>query len=283
MFDLAILERTAAPPVPGEDEPGVDVWRDLGGAVCAVGFTRDGRHWMDVPGVASYAFGAGSRTVDAMPHSGGRPDLVREAFERTVLPIVLQALGTEVLHASAVLSRCGVVAFCAVSETGKSTFAYALGRRGYAQWADDAVAFEARGEGAVALPLPFSPRLHDDAVSALGAADAARAAGPGADGPVPIAAVALLVRSDESDDTRVDRLSPTAAFPRVLEHGHCFSLDDEERKRRMLAQYLDLVSAVPTLVVTYPSGFDRLPATLDVVSEAIEATCRESDAAPRRG
>src|ERR671935_59558 len=63
--------------------------------------------------------------------------------------------GREVLHASAVITARGVVAFCAVSTTGKSTIAYQFSRRGYGIWADDALAFDGADRGVTALWLPF--------------------------------------------------------------------------------------------------------------------------------
>src|SRR5690606_18526516 len=92
------------------------------------------------------------------------PALIQDSYQRCVLPLVLQAAGTEVLHASAVLTPRGVLALCAESGTGKSTLAYGLSRRGYPLWADDAVAFEADETCTNAMPLPFALRLQRDAV-----------------------------------------------------------------------------------------------------------------------
>ena len=61
---------------------------------------------------------------------------------RTSASTVLRR-GWEALHASAVLSPQGVVAFCAGSGTGKSTIARGLSERGYQLCADDAVAVKA--------------------------------------------------------------------------------------------------------------------------------------------
>src|ERR687885_2742131 len=161
MLKLSIASPPATPPrLFEETDPDVEVWRHHDGTVTAYGTSCDGRHWMRMPGVGTFEFRTGSDVVGAFPEGDADDDLVRDAFRRAVLPMALQVLGREVLHASAVLGPRGVVALCAVSETGKSTVAYGLSRRpGYELWADDAVAFElgggdAGGGGACALPVP---------------------------------------------------------------------------------------------------------------------------------
>jgi hypothetical protein len=117
----------------------VQVWRDHEGTVCAAGHTVAGRHWMHVPRIGSFAFGpCAGDAVHVFAEPSARPESVLDTFRRMVLPLALQAQGEEVLHASAVRMLQGVVALCAVSETGKSTLAYALSRRGFPLWADDA-------------------------------------------------------------------------------------------------------------------------------------------------
>jgi putative ribosome biogenesis GTPase RsgA len=100
---------------------------------------------MDVPGVATFGFAIPTESVTAVPHPPARPELIRVTYERAVLPRVLQAGGAEVLHASAVYVRDGVVALCGDSGVGKSTTAMALSRRGHPLWADDVVALDMTG------------------------------------------------------------------------------------------------------------------------------------------
>src|SRR5512134_3155557 len=90
---------------------------------------REGRGYrIDVPGVARLRFDRTGERVEATPEPGVSPVAVSRAY-RDALPLVLQARGSEVLHASAVLGPRGVVALCGASGSGKSTLAYALGRR----------------------------------------------------------------------------------------------------------------------------------------------------------
>jgi len=85
---------------------------------------------MHLPGLATFRFDSQSCNVTAFVDSPDCPDSVLDAFRRAVLPMALQARGLEVLHASAVRTPRGVLALCAVAETGKSTLACGLSQRG---------------------------------------------------------------------------------------------------------------------------------------------------------
>src|SRR5262249_58014027 len=106
--------------------------------------------------------------VRAAPHAGVGAASVAEAYRWPALPFVLHALGREVLHASAVVTDRGVVAFCGASGCGKSTTAYALARAGFPHWADDLVVLDIGDDHVVALPSPFQVRLRPRAAALFG-------------------------------------------------------------------------------------------------------------------
>jgi hypothetical protein len=171
--DLTLDAAVAVPPVlPDAADARVQVYRNDDGSVAAFCHTRAGRHWIHLPGLASFHFPPGADCVTAIADPAARPDLLREAFLRRALPLALHALGREVLHASAVLMPAGAVPLCAASGTGKSTLAYGLSRRGYPLSADDADAFHASAEGVRTVPLPFRIRLRPSAASYFGPAAA---------------------------------------------------------------------------------------------------------------
>jgi hypothetical protein len=191
--------------------------------------------------------------------------------------LALQALGREVLHASAIRTPRGVVVLCAVSETGKSTIAYGLSRLGYTLWADDAVAFEAVGDRALAVPIPFQIRLRPASLAHFGR-DPMPANPPSGwesavqSAPAPLAAVCLLERAhDLCAGATVDirPLAPIQALPMVLAHAYCFSLRDKERTRCMFQQYLGLVRSAPVFGVRFEAGLDKLPAILGHIEQHI--------------
>src|SRR5438105_5056392 len=115
----------------------VSEWFDLQGNVCAYGYRQDERYCMHLPGLARYYFTFEAKEVFAIAEQTAQTDLVLDAYHRSILPLALQVFGMEVLHASAILTPSGVIAFGAISGTGKSTLAIGLSRRGYSLWADD--------------------------------------------------------------------------------------------------------------------------------------------------
>ncbi len=221
---------------------------------------------MEVPGLARFRFGAGGEVV-AHPDAQASPGLLRDAYERCVLPLVVQLRGREVLHASAIRMARGVVALCADSGTGKSTLAVGLSQRGYPVWADDAVGVDTSTTPITAIPLPFEVRLRPASASLL---RDQRARVDASAEPVPLSALCVLHRADRvKHGVAVQALQPSSALPAVLAHGHCFSLRDLERKRHMVRHYLDLVARVPVFEVRFESGLERLPGILDAIEQAL--------------
>src|SRR5581483_4905194 len=127
------------PDAPDVSAPGVQTWRTPAGELIARGYRQGPTCWMHWPALAAFRFGDGDPFITAFPDRGASRAVIEDVYRRGVLPMAIQALGREALHASGVLTDAGVIAFAARSHTGKSTFAYALSRRGFPQWADDGV------------------------------------------------------------------------------------------------------------------------------------------------
>jgi hypothetical protein len=225
--------------------------------------------------VASFGFAVPTEAVTAIPHLPPRPELIRETYFRSVLPIVLQAGGIEVLHASAVQMPRGIVALCGASGAGKSTTAVALSRRGYPLWADDVVALDTTGPHVDVVPLPFEVRLRPPAAALFGEEPdatprvrSAERAGNGME-PEPARLLALCVLSrgaDGHDGVAAEQLGATAV-PALLSHAYCYSLQHAVFKRRMVEHYLDLVARVPVFQIRFRPGLERLPAIADMIEQ----------------
>jgi hypothetical protein len=286
MLTLSIEEATRpiSPDPPRSTDYPAEVWYDNDGAVCAYGYTLNGRHCMTFVGLASFHFDGGTDVVSAVGQSPLRVDVIRDTFRRTVLPMALQVRGHDILHASAVRMPQGVVALCAVSETGKSTLACGLEQRGYPLWADDAVAFDISETVVRAIPLPFRLRLRplsqayfaDRRRVDANHADTGRHYGAATESPAPLAAVCVLERMAGADTPVVVRqLPPKEAFSAVLTHACCFSLRDADRKRRMIRHYLDLAAGVPIYLVRFQAGLANLPHILDAVEQTVQGGATE--------
>lgn len=266
--------------------PDDEIWYDHDGTVCAYGTIVGDRCWLHLPGVGAFEFGATDPAVRAFPVRHATPDLVQDAFRRTVVPFALQTRGIQVLHASAVRTPSGVIALCGVKETGKSTLAFALARGGYDLWADDAVAFDPATSPMETLPLPFRIRLRPASASYFATA------GPGLptrgeplassghdDAPLPLRAVFVLDRAPNpagAASISVERVRGTDAFTSVLAHAYCFSLRDPVSKQRVIADYLKLVAQVPILRTRFGTGLDLVPQIVSEIETALLASVSES-------
>jgi hypothetical protein len=269
-FSIAsAIEATRALPI---FDPAAEVWRDNAGAVCARGVAYEEQAWMEVPGVGVFHFDRASGAVIAFPKPHVQEDLLRDNYYRAALPMALQFFGFEVLHASAVRTAAGVVAFCAVSETGKSTTVAALSHRGYPAWADDAVPVQIDndGSGAHALAVPFRMRL-DTPPSSHHAESVWRWPEPGPMelASTPLAALCVMQRVGSSQMADVRRLSAVEAVTALLPHAYCFSLANPNRKRLMMQRYIALAARIPTFAVSIATGLEKLPAALDQLERSI--------------
>lgn len=97
------------------------------------------------------------------------PDFVRAHLTGRVLATALWLDGLLPLHASAVATREGVLAFLAPKGYGKSSLALALATAGATLITDDTLPLEP-GDPPTAWPGVTGLRVHDDALAALGAA-----------------------------------------------------------------------------------------------------------------
>ncbi len=272
------IERTGAVVLPPTQplNPRFEVWRDGEGAVLAYAEGVGDAYWMHLPGLASFRFSSRGDEIAATVATAATEDLVLDAYRRRVLPMALQVCGREVMHASAVRSPAGVTALCADSETGKSTIAFGLSGRGYPLWADDLVAFDIFDHAGRAISLPFDLRLRPSAAALFDLDTTQSPITDGEDDSPPgketaaLLAVCVLRRGDaEAERVAVRRLSLAEAFAAVLGHAWSFGLEDAERKRRMIHNYLDLAAGTAVYDICFQPGLTNLPAILDALEEVM--------------
>jgi hypothetical protein len=256
---------------PALQDPDVEVWRDTNGEVVAYGGRTHDGHWLRVPGVGEFRIKPDDEIVDASVEAAVSGDVVEDTFRRVVLPLAVQVRGDEVLHASAALSTAGVVAFCGVSGTGKSTLAYAMGHHGFRTFADDALVVHTSGAVTVA-PLPFLLSLRDPAATFLSSSPGFHKPGPLPDR-APLLMLWVLERATVETPSIV-HLSAAEAFTAVLQHAYCFTLAERERTHTMVDAYLNLVSRVPVLRLRFSPSLASLPSLVSEIETAVEQLSR---------
>src|SRR5262249_14734603 len=161
---------------------------------------------------------AGSQEVRVWPESGIRRETIVDIFDRTLQPILLQALGeSQALHASAAVASAGVLAFCGRSGSGQSTLAFAFQPVCCQQVADDALVLRLDGNRVIARPLPFMHRLRPQSRAHFERAD--ELVSPKLDtADLPLAAVFLLQQDDSLVRARISLVPQLRAFTEVLSH-----------------------------------------------------------------
>ncbi|MDP9270158.1 MAG: hypothetical protein M3P14_04165, partial [Chloroflexota bacterium] len=243
---------------------------DPQGRPVAYGWIEEPDHWVQVPEVATFHFRPGSGQISAMLPPDVLRETVTDAYRTIVLPLALQVSGFEALHASGNCFEAGVVAFCALSGTGKTTTAYGLGRRGRTAWADDVVLLEPRAEGPVLThPLPFSSNVRDETLNFFEGDSSQTPRGEGEGKPMELGAVMLLERAGPgAPAVEIRKLSPTDALALLEPHSYRFNLGDLELKRRTLQNYLSLVGQVPVFRVRFVPDLGKLDLLLDQIEAA---------------
>jgi hypothetical protein len=237
------------------------VQRDPAGSPLAFGAVADGEYRLRFPGLVTYAFRPSHGEIRFAADSGTTRAAVEHLLATAALPLLLQAAGYEALHASAIQTAAGVVAFCGFSGAGKTTVAYGLARRGHALWADDVVLLAPRlGRDVVKTvwaPQPVNLRTESAGFFGSGSEGAISAAS-GADDS--LAAVVALDRHPQTAG-QDSRLPLDSALTTILPHAFCV-FAEEGRERRTVAAYLDLVARVPVFRFHPPAGFAGFDAAL---------------------
>jgi hypothetical protein len=254
----------------------------------------DGRRWLSFAKLGddyllrfarsgAYLVSPASRTIECDRRLGVPMATLRHLLLNQVLPLAA-GLTRIVLHASAVRTSAGVVAFAGAGGVGKSTLAAALCRRGAALVSDDALAVVPWPGGWAGVPSYPSVRLWPESLRALFGADQAapRAAhytpkrrlhAPGVlpveTRTTPLAAICLLDggRGRPSADATMERVAGPDALVALL--SVCFQIDVRDRGRlaALTTQLADVVEAVPVFRLTVPEGLARL----DAVAGALES------------
>lgn len=242
---------------PGEPR---QTWRDNDERLVAVGGALGDACWMHWPGLATFWFAA-SGNVSAVPLTVTRDADIRDVFVRGVLPVALLSRGWEALHASAVLAGDDrLVAFCAVSGTGKSTLALAVAAAGARHFADDTVVYRLVRHQPVALRLPAPIRVDAGARAGIGVEDAhvARVA-PGTE--ARLGRIYLLTRdhSRHPDAPSFTAVPPARRFETLLTHAHPFEMGPESRHRAFISDLLATSEQVDVWQCAFHPRLEALP------------------------
>lgn len=246
-------------------------WLDSGKEEIATAYADHSYCWLAFKHHAAFRYSRGTGNVLVYTLETASPRAVLDTFYRSALPLFLQHAGYESLHASAVLTDSGVIAFCGISGTGKSTLAFRLSQLGTPIWTDDALVLDMNTDHPGSLAMPFFPRgIGNDPGQVLGQGEWIEESLTVHDRfdlehviRAPIAAVYLVDRP-RGNQARIAEpvvsysTGSGEALTGLLSHAYVFSLEDQERKRRMISYYAALAARVPVMRLTLPNGIERL-------------------------
>jgi len=130
-------------------------------------FATSEQYLLRIPGIASYLVSHG-RDIVVCPAAGALPLDVRAYLLGTLFVVLCQQRGLLPLHASAVGSSQGVVAFLARSGQGKSSLAAHLAQRGFPVLADDVCLIDITPTNAMVIPSAPWLKLWRNSLQNLG-------------------------------------------------------------------------------------------------------------------
>jgi hypothetical protein len=80
----------------------------------------------------------------------------------------------------------------------------------------------------------------------------------------------LRERGSSAAGAEVTSLLATDAFPAILEHAYVIGLDDHDRRRRLVEEYLRLVTTTPVFDLRFPHGLEQLDSVVETIVRGLE-------------
>lgn len=219
--------------------------------------------------------------IRAQPLETATDAFVRAHLLGRVLPTALHHEGWMPLHASAVLTREGVVAFLGPKGLGKSSLAAAMVEAGAHLVTDDTLPVEPSQPprawpGLQSLRLRADVRetlaLDDAAITPHDAERAALAVGPERRSTRPHPLAALFLLAPAADDTTASGAvkipyAPVLAAAAITAHVKCGAMFGAGAAATMLGRAARLVHVVPVHQLVVPRDLARLP---DVARQVLD-------------
>ena len=212
---------------------------------------------------------------------------VRHLLLNQVMPLGLGGGERIVVHASAVSSDSGAIAFAGAAGVGKSTLAAACAREGWPVVCDDALVVRS-GSVVTVAPTYRAVRLWPEAAAAVfGSQTSARAptvshytrkrlvalSGPASQNALPLRALCVLApasRMRRATHVSARPLSKRDALIRLASFVFQLDVQDPEALRSTFARLATLVEHTPTIELAFPWRLTRWRETAIGVMHAVE-------------
>jgi len=231
---------------------------------------------------------AGRELRCARVEPGTSPQTLRHLLLDRVLPLVLNLVGHDVLHATAVVTARGVCAFIGPAGAGKSTIAASFAAAGYTIFCDDCLVVKVNG-GILCTPGYPGVRLWTDSFPALGDQFATvctpagtnskfRILGDGGtfpDGLHPLIAIYRISRATDRrpalSAARVEHLTGSEAFIELASSAYVLDVTEQSTLRRHFRFIERLVTGIPVGRLWLPNDLGLLPAARRMILSGLES------------
>lgn len=224
--------------------------------------------------------------LSCTPHPEASAAAIEALYRNQVAPLVQAHGGVLVLHAAAIATARGALAFAAWSGRGKSTLAAAFASAGHPFLADDGLVLEPAGERYLAVPSQPSVRLWQDSETAIfpmaspdEASSEKSLLGASASLPHQRSSLPLqctyVLGDGRATRTAIRRLGPAEALAALLRHAFVLDVDDRARLREHFRKLAELSDTTPVFSLDYPRRHEDLPALVRTILDHAEEDIRE--------
>jgi hypothetical protein len=237
-------------------------------------------YWLRIHGIGCYLVTNGEEII-VCPEPGARPLDVRAYLLGTLFVALCQQRHLLPLHASAVSTGKGVVAFLARSGQGKSSLAAYLARRGFSVLADDVCLIDSASSGP-AMVIPTAPwlKLWRTSLEHLGCQvqglervfsedDKYRLPLANTPSPEPIGRLVFLeTNPNQASATEMQELSAVEAIPLLMDLTHqAYVLQATGQLQQSFLRCSRVSSQARAFRLIRPWGLEHLESSVDTVEE----------------
>ena len=261
-------------------------WRRRNGREYLQFFRVDNRVILRFPRLGDFVVHADARTIECFPRARIKLPTLRPTLFNQVLPL-LYARERLVLHAAAVQTSSGAVAFVGATGAGKSTLAAALARRRWPFITDDVLLLDQSAADVYAVPSRMPMRLWTDSTRLIsGRASAhprvreriekrlvtvAALGVPEASGPLPLRRLYVLGRTP-GDRAHITTISPANLAVALIRCSFQIDVDDPAVSRQTLRAAGVVAARVRGRRLLLPGSLKRLDRTLDAIEDDLSIT-----------
>jgi hypothetical protein len=243
---------------------------------------RDEDYLLRFPDHADFLISRHGFHIKCRPLPDVSQSTIRHLLLDSVIPLILSRREPLVLHASAILSDSGAIAFIGTSGQGKSTLAASHGQLGYPLISDDYLVLRELAGAWIALPSYPGVRLlpkSTDGIFQMAPSTAEVSSYtsktrisdvellPFADSPASLQC--LYVLDDEVQAPRepaVEPISLRETFMKLVSSSFNLDITDKELLRRQFATLNQIVAALPCFRLRYARDFGTLPAVTRAIA-----------------